>query len=78
VGTYLGDIMKLDLTKAHTLDPYIDCFADGEKVRFAECVRCRCFFPIIAGSMMCMYGIGDMKKELTEAYTRLQAAREVD
>jgi hypothetical protein len=70
--------MKLDLTKAHTLDPYIDCFADGEKVRYAECIRCECFFPVTPGSTMCMYGVGDLKKEPTEAYKRLQSAREVD
>ena len=64
--------MKLDLTRAHKISPIVKCPEDDQEMTFSECMRCRCFFPIMAGDMMCMSGVGKFKKEIV-IWTEQQA-----
>jgi len=58
--------MKLDLTKARKIRPFVKCWEDGQEILFTECIHCRCCTPFLKGQTMCLAGIGDFKKEIIE------------
>jgi len=58
--------MKLDLTKAKKIRPFVKCWEDGQEMFYAECIHCRCFIPLLWGDMMCLAGVAGLKKEIIE------------